>query len=159
MFAFAIWDARRRRLLLARDRLGIKPVFYYRDREHVVFASELKALLADRSVPSELSEVALADFLHLMSIPDPESIFRGVRKLLPGHYLLVEDGRVREEPYWEVPMVEPARDIGLTAASQDFEAAFPPAATSHLRADVPVGAFLGGRGDAASLLATDPPNV
>jgi asparagine synthase (glutamine-hydrolysing) len=153
MFALAIWDARRRRLLLARDRLGIKPLFYYHDREHVVFASELKALIADRSVPSDVSDVALADFLHLMSIPDPEGIFRGVRKLLPGHYLLVEDGRVREEPYWEVPMVEPARAIDLAAASRAFETVFDRAVTSHLLADVPVGAFLSGGVDSGAVVA------
>jgi asparagine synthase (glutamine-hydrolysing) len=153
MFALAIWDARRRRLLLARDRLGIKPLLYYHDREHLVFASELKALLADRSVPSEISDVALADFLHLMSIPDPEGIFRGVRKLLPGHYLVVEDGRVREEAYWEVPMMEPAREIGLGAASQEFEAMFRRAVTSHLLADVPVGAFLSGGVDSGAVVA------
>jgi len=153
MFALAIWDARRRRLLLARDRLGIKPLFYYHDREHLVFASELKALLADRSVPSEISDVALADFLHLMSIPDPEGIFRGVRKLLPGHYLVVEDGRVREEAYWEVPMMEPAREVGLAAASQEFEAMFRRVVTSHLLADVPVGAFLSGGVDSGAVVA------
>src|SRR3984893_12787300 len=153
MFALAIWDARRRRLLLARDRLGIKPLFYYHDREHVVFASELKALLADRSVPSELSEVALADFLHLMSIPDPEGIFRGVRKLLPGHYLLVEDGRIREEAYWEVPMVEEAREVDLPAACLEFEGTFRRAVTSHLLADVPVGAFLSGGVDSGAVVA------
>ena len=153
MFALAIWDARRRRLLLARDRLGIKPLFYYHDREHLVFASELKALLADRSVPSEISDVALADFLHLMSIPDPEGIFRGVRKLLPGHYLVVEDGRVQEEAYWEVPMMEPAREVGLAAASQEFEAMFRRAVTSHLLADVPVGAFLSGGVDSGAVVA------
>ena len=153
MFALAIWDARRRRLLLARDRLGIKPLFYYHDREHLVFASELKSLLADRSVPSDLSDAALADFLHLMSIPDPEGIFRGVRKLLPGHYLLVEGGRIREEPYWEVPMAEPARAIGLEAASQEFETVFRRAVTSHLLADVPVGAFLSGGVDSSAVVA------
>src|SRR5260370_40656674 len=151
MFALALWDGRRRRLPLARDRLGLKRLFYFHDREHLVFASDLKALLADPSVPSDVSDVALADFLHLMSIPDPEGIFCGVRKLLPGHYLLVEDGRVREEPYWEVPMAEPAREIGLAAASQEFEALFQRAVTSHLLADVPVGAFLsGGVGSAAA---------
>ena len=159
MFALAIWDARRRRLLLARDRLGIKPLFYYHDREHVVFASELKALLADRSVPSELSEVALADFLHLMSIPDPEGIFRGVRKLLPGHYLLVEDGRVREEPYWEVPMVEPARQVSLATACEEFETVFARAVTSHLLADVPVGAFLSGGVDSGAVVAMAAPSA
>jgi asparagine synthase (glutamine-hydrolysing) len=153
MFALAIWDARRRRLLLARDRLGIKPLFYFYDQDHLVFASELKALLVDPSVPSDVSDVALADFLHLMSIPDPEGIFRGVRKLLPGHCLLVEGGRVREEPYWEVPMVEPAREIDLAAASHEFEAVFHRAVTSHLLADVPVGAFLSGGVDSGAVVA------
>src|SRR5689334_14993757 len=158
MFALAIWDAPRRRLLLARDRLGIKPLFYYHDRDHVVFASELKSLLADRSVPSDLSDVALADFLHLMSIPDPETIFRGVRKLLPGHYLLVEGRRVREERYWDVPMVEPPRAIGLEAASHEFEAVFQQAVTSHLLADVPVGAFLSGGIDSSAVVAMAAPS-
>lgn len=153
MFALAVWDGRRRRLLLARDRLGIKPLFYYHDREHLVFASELKALLADRSIPAEVSEVALADFLHLMSIPDPEGIFRGVRKLLPGHYLLVEDGKIREETYWEVPMVEVARKISLPDACREFEGQFRQTVASHLLADVPVGAFLSGGVDSGAVVA------
>ncbi len=157
MFAFGLWDARRQRLLLARDRLGIKPLFYYYDRDHLIFASELKALLADRTVPSDISDTALSDFLHLMSIPDPETIFRGVRKLLPGHYLSVEHGRVSEHQYWEVPRSPAHEQPGLATVCEQFEALFQRAVTSHLLADVPVGAFLSGGVDSSSIVAMSRP--
>src|SRR5215510_2805403 len=153
MYALGLWDARRQRLLLARDRLGIKPLYYYYDRHHLVFASELKALLADCTVPSTINDAALSDFLHLMSIPDPEAIFQGVKKLLPGHYLLAERGRVQEYQYWDVPVTRPddQRDVALLC--DQFDGLLRQTVTSHLIADVPVGAFLSGGVDSSSIVA------
>ncbi|MBE7555391.1 MAG: asparagine synthase (glutamine-hydrolyzing) [Anaerolineales bacterium] len=153
MYAFAIWDARRQRLLLARDRLGIKPLFYYYDHQHLIFASELKALLADPTLPSTLNETALSDFLHFMSIPDPETIFKGVKKLLPGHYLCVENGRVKEYQYWDIPSFHTNGQSDLQAVCDQFDTLFQKTVTSHLLADVPVGAFLSGGVDSSSIVA------
>jgi asparagine synthase (glutamine-hydrolysing) len=153
MYALGLWDARRQRLLLARDRLGIKPLFYYYDNQHLIFASELKALLADRTVPAAMNDAALSDFLHLMSIPDPETIFQGVRKLLPGHYLVVENGRVQECQYWDVPMSRAHDEQALTVRCAQFDTLLHQTVTSHLLADVPVGAFLSGGVDSSSIVA------
>jgi len=153
MYAFGLWDARRQRLLLARDRLGIKPLYYYYDRHHLVFASELKALLADRTVPSILNNAALSDFLHLMSIPDPETIFQDVKKLLPGHYLLVEGGRVQAYQYWDVPVTQPDTQRDVATLCDQFDNLFRQTVTAHLIADVPVGAFLSGGVDSSSIVA------
>ncbi|MCL4296057.1 MAG: asparagine synthase (glutamine-hydrolyzing) [Anaerolineae bacterium] len=153
MYAFAIWDARRQRLLLARDRLGIKPLFYYYDQQHLIFASELKALLADRTLPSTLNETALSDFLHFMSIPDPETIFKGVKKLLPGHYLCVENGRVKEYQYWDISSFQTNGHTDLQSVCDQFDTLFQKTVSSHLLADVPVGAFLSGGVDSSSIVA------
>src|SRR5256885_12085740 len=83
MFALAIWNERKQQMLLARDRLGIKPLYYFADREHLLFASEMKSLLADPRVLTDVDPAALVEYFHLLSIPDPNCILRAVRKLLP----------------------------------------------------------------------------
>jgi asparagine synthase (glutamine-hydrolysing) len=153
MFAFAIWDVPRQRLLMARDRLGIKPLFYFADRHHLSFASELKALMADPAVPSTISPVALSSFLHLMSVPDPAAIFAGVRKLLPGHVLIAERGRVTEREYWDVPVGRPRADLSEDDAASEFSTLFRDVVRAHMIADVPVGAFLSGGVDSSAVVA------
>ena len=152
MFAIAIWDHRRERLLLARDRLGIKPLYYFQDDRHIAFASELKALLADPALPSAISERGLSDYLHLMSISDPETILAGVRKVRPGHYLQVEPGAVREIAYWEIPVGNQVED-DFESASRSFDRIFHETVSAHLLADVPVGAFLSGGVDSSAVVA------
>jgi len=153
MFAFAIWDTKRQRLLLARDRIGIKPLFYYQNNDRVLFASELKALLADPGVSRELNYGALGDFFHYLSIPDPESIFRNVKKLLPGHYMIVENGALEVHQYWDVDAASPRTNIDINKATEEFEHHFKNAITSHMVADVPVGAFLSGGVDSSAIVA------
>lgn len=153
MFALAIWDRRKKQLLLARDRLGIKPLFYYSDERHFTFASELKALLADPATPSGLNLAALGDYLHLLSIPDPHSILTGVRKLLPGHCLRVTAGGLDERSYWDLRHT-PNRAISFDAACEQFTARFRAAVASHMVSDVPVGAFLSGGVDSSSIVYT-----
>src|SRR5215813_12474064 len=103
MFGLAIWDRRKRVLLLARDRLGIKPLHYIQLGQRLLFASEIKALLADPATPREVDPVALADYLALEFVPTPRSMLRGVRKLPPGHYLTWRqaDGDLLVRRYWE----------------------------------------------------------
>jgi asparagine synthase (glutamine-hydrolysing) len=151
MFAFAIWDRRKKELLLARDRLGIKPLYYCAGGRRFTFASELKALLADPATPSGLDLAALGDYLHLMSIPDPRSIFAGVRKLLPGHFLKVTAGAVEEKRYWDL-RVAPQDGLTFEAACGQFVPRFQAAVASHLVADVPVGAFLSGGVDSSAIV-------
>src|SRR5690606_18696935 len=97
MFAFALWDASRRRLFVARDRIGKKPLSYYLDRDGLAFASEPKAFLADPTFEARPNHQALAAYLTYQYVPSPHSAFEGVRKLPPAHYLLVEDGRITIE--------------------------------------------------------------
>src|SRR3954468_2522406 len=96
MFALAIWDARQQLLLVARDRIGIKPLYYRTAGNYIVFACELKARLVDPRTPREVDAAALSDFLHLLSIPDPHSILVGVQKLEAGHMLVVRAGKVTD---------------------------------------------------------------
>src|SRR5262245_58244167 len=103
MFGFALWDARRRRLLIGRDRLGVKPIYIYRDARRLAFASEAKALLAVPGVAAELDPAALATYLNLGYVAAPHSMFRGIGKLPAATLLAIENGRVGERRYWRVP--------------------------------------------------------
>jgi asparagine synthase (glutamine-hydrolysing) len=103
MFAFALWDQPSRTLLLARDRVGKKPLYYACDGERLVFASELKALLQDDALKREIDLEAIDDYLSLGAIPAPRSIFRGVRQLPPAHYLVFRNSAMRLTEYWHVP--------------------------------------------------------
>jgi len=103
MFAFAIWDEERREMFIARDRLGVKPLYYARtDDGSLYFASEIKALLAARAFKPEINFAALPDYLANHATSGEETLFRGVKRLLPGHTLLWRDGHVRIEQYWDV---------------------------------------------------------
>jgi asparagine synthase (glutamine-hydrolysing) len=153
MFALAIWDAHRQMLVLARDRIGIKPLYYYVGASHIVFASELKALLVDARTPTEIDHAALSDYLHLLSIPDPRSILRDVKKLGPGHLLIVRRGHVEERPYWRISLPATPRAISLEDAVREFEERFGLAVRSHLVSDVPVGAFLSGGLDSSAVVS------
>ncbi|HVF44241.1 MAG TPA: asparagine synthase (glutamine-hydrolyzing) [Pyrinomonadaceae bacterium] len=102
MFAFAVWDARGRELFVARDRLGVKPLHYAEWGGRFAFASEMKALMEDASLPREIDWEALDLYLTFRVIPHPYTIFKSVRKLAPGHYLVWKDGRLREHAYWDV---------------------------------------------------------
>ena len=159
MFALAIWDAEQRLLLIARDRIGIKPLYYRVAQGYIAFASELKALLVDSRTPREIDLAALSDFLHLLSIPDPRSILTGVRKLEAGHMLIVRGKRVDDREYWNVPLPAATRSISLADACAEFDERFGDAVRSHLVADVPVGAFLSGGVDSSAVVAFTGPQV
>ena len=102
MFAFALWDEKKKKLLIARDRLGIKPLYYYVGEEEFAFASEIKSFLHLPSFNREIKEEAIHYYLFLQYIPSPHTIFKKVCKLPPAHYLVWEDGEIRIEKYWEV---------------------------------------------------------
>src|SRR5512139_2296274 len=104
MFALALWDARRCRMLLARDHMGIKPLYYWAGRDSLVFGSELKALTAHPDVPWQVNLAAIDLFLSIEYIPSPITIYEDVFKLPPGHRLVLEDGRLEVSQFWEVPL-------------------------------------------------------
>ncbi|MGH7319872.1 MAG: asparagine synthase (glutamine-hydrolyzing) [Candidatus Rokuibacteriota bacterium] len=154
MFAFAIWDRPRRRLFLARDRAGIKPLVYAWDGQRLLFASEIKALLQDPRLPRDLDWEALRDFLTLHYIPSPRTIFRAIRKLPPASYLLLDLDRAEPEirRYWDLRFAPDSRPSeadwleGLRWHLRD-------AVRSHLVSDVPIGAFLSGGMDSSTVVA------
>lgn len=153
MFALAIWDSQRKRLIIARDRLGIKPLYFTVDGQRLAFASEMKALLADARLAMTLDPEGLGSYLELMSIPDPRTILSGVSRLEPGHYLLIEDGKVGQHRYWDVPVEGRRLATDFAAASQAFSELFQETVGRHLLADVPVGAFLSGGIDSSAVVA------
>ena len=152
MFAFAIWDARQRLLFLARDRVGKKPLFYYLGRDGFLFASEIKALLADHTVAAEPDPVALDHFLALQYIPAPLTAFRGVRKLPPAHWLEVRDGRLEIGRYWKLQYT-PKRQVTMREAAAELRWHFTEAVRLRLVSDVPLGAFLSGGVDSSAVVA------
>ncbi|MCK5146649.1 asparagine synthase (glutamine-hydrolyzing) [bacterium] len=151
MFAFAVWDAGTRRLLLGRDRLGIKPLYVYEDDEKLVFGSEIKAILEADDLSLSLDIEALNNFLTFEYIPAPRSIFKEIRKLEPGHTLVMENGRTVTVPYWTL---EPTDGVMSEAeAREELSATLQDAVKLRLLSDVPLGAFLSGGIDSSVMVA------
>jgi asparagine synthase (glutamine-hydrolysing) len=156
MFAFAIWDNIRRELFLARDRLGIKPLYYYSDGPVLVFASEIRALLASGLVPRRLDRQALWQLLAYQCVPAPRSLIAGVRMLAPGSWLVVDaQGRIAETRYWD--LLDNASPQGASASQAEAQVRvaelLQEAVAAHLVSDVPVSVFLSGGLDSTALLA------
>jgi asparagine synthase (glutamine-hydrolysing) len=143
MFALAIWDRKRRRLLLARDHFGQKPVFYTEAGGRLTFASEIKALLADDPSLAELSPSALDQYLTLRFVQPPETFFARVRSLPPAHFMVWEDGRTRIERYWDLSY-GPKWTYGEEELLDRIDGLLDETVRLHLTSDVPVGAFLSG---------------
>lgn len=155
MFAFAIWDGRRRRLVLARDRVGLKPLYVYRDHEKLVFGSELKAILAHPNIDRTVDPAAVEDYLTFGMIPGERAIFRKVRKLPPAHVLTVQADNFHRSPrrYWQF-RIEPDHSRTLEEWQEVLEAKIVETVEAHRIADVPVGAFLSGGLDSSVMVAT-----
>src|SRR5215211_5658162 len=155
MFAFAIWDAPRRRLLLARDRLGIKPLYWTRHGDRLIFGSEIKAILSSGLVEPRANETGLPELLGTRYLSGEETLFEGIHKLLPGHVLVYQNGDVTTRQYWDVP-------VGATAASpapsgrewvSRFRALLEESVRLRLMSDVPLGMFLSGGLDSSAIAA------
>ena len=152
MFAFALWDAPRRRLVVARDRLGIKPLYLHSDGKRLLFASEAKALLAAPGMSAQLDPDAVSAYLALGYVPAPQSMFRGVRKLPAATVLVSEQGRVTERCYWSLPsQVDRTRREDDWIA--DVRASLERATHMQMVSDVPIGAFLSGGIDSSAVVA------
>jgi asparagine synthase (glutamine-hydrolysing) len=156
MFAFAIWDKRARSLFVARDRLGEKPLYYYQAGDELIVASEIKALLADGSIPRTINPRGLANYLTFGHASAPETIYQGIFKLRPGHYLLARGGSVQIAQYWDVGS-EPQLPAGAKLSEQEYAdrvlALLEDAVRRRMIADVPVGAFLSGGVDSSAVTA------
>jgi asparagine synthase (glutamine-hydrolysing) len=151
MFAFVIWDQRQQILFGARDRVGIKPFYYYANSERFAFASEVKSLLEIPEVPREVNADAIGEFLRRRYVIGPNTILRGIRKLEPGHSIAVTAKGVQVKRYWDVPLEEPL-PIGEAEAIEQTGAILEEALRLHLVSDVPLGAFLSGGLDSSCVV-------
>jgi asparagine synthase (glutamine-hydrolysing) len=151
MFAFAIWDRKRRRLLLARDRLGKKPLYYYQGPGFFAFASEIKALLEIPEVPREVDREALDLYLSLRYVPGPRTMFRDVFKLQPGHLLVLDSGGARTQVYWDA-LPESSAQPPVDAVAE-FRERFEESVKLRLISEAPLGVFLSGGVDSSAVLA------
>lgn len=153
MFGFAIWDRAKRRLLLARDRLGVKPIYYYRNRRFLAFASEIKSLLEIAEIPREVNPAALDLYLSLRYVPGPQTMFQNIFRLQPGHVLVAGEGGVRTTKYWDIgyPDPEPRAPEYLL---ERFRELLEESVRLRLLSEVPLGVFLSGGLDSSAILAT-----
>ncbi len=153
MFAFALYDSSRERLILARDRLGIKPLFLAEGKGGVAFASEIKALLPLLEEKPAIDALGLACYLQNQFATGATTLLQGVERVMPGEYVWIERGRIsRRGRYWS-PLAIPSLDIGLAEAAARFDDLMDLVITQHMRSDVPFGLFLSGGVDSAVLLA------
>ncbi|HUR83439.1 MAG TPA: asparagine synthase (glutamine-hydrolyzing), partial [Thermoanaerobaculia bacterium] len=155
MFAFAIWDAPRRRLLLARDRMGIKPVYWAQRGDRLVFGSEIKSILASGLQAKDVNHEAIWHYLTFRYVPSPHTIWKNVFKLPPAHTLTFSTTQrtLSIERYWDLHFASEGRDGNGAGHREEFESRFLQAVKSHLVADVPVGVFLSGGIDSSAVVA------
>ena len=155
MFAFAIWDKKKQQLLLARDRLGIKPLYYASTSRGLVFGSEIKSLFASGYLQPAFNEEVLPEFLSTRFVSGDDTFFQGVRKLLPGHVLTWSAAQgIRTRRYWQLPSPSAdANDMSFGAQAKDLRARLEASVESHLMSDVPLGVFLSGGLDSSALAA------
>ena len=151
MFAFAIWDASKKQLFLARDRVGIKPLYYYWDGRRVLFASELKAILQAPNVERTIDPYALDDYLTYLYIPAPKTIFKRIRKLQPGHTLTISTSGLYERQYWDL-VFEPKEDLCEAEYAAGLAQKLQEAVSIRLMSEVPLGAFLSGGVDSSAIV-------
>ncbi len=152
MFGLALWDGKRKRLVLARDRLGKKPLFYSWDGRRLVFGSEIKALWKAGGLSQEMDLEALSDYFSYQYVPAPKTIYRSVRKLRPAHYLVVDKNGIRETPYWDIQFNH-TRERSEAEWCEEFLAEYRASVKARLVSDVPLGAFLSGGIDSSSVVA------
>jgi asparagine synthase (glutamine-hydrolysing) len=153
MFGFAIWDSRKKRLFLARDRVGIKPLYYYLDKSFISFASEMKAILVDPAVRREVDPAMIDRFLTYGYTPGPATLMRNFAKLEPAHWLSVEDGKVEIQSYWDLEF-QPANDRRpVEDLEEDVIQLLDESVQLHMISDVPVGFLLSGGVDSTAMLS------
>jgi len=151
MFAFAVWDKKRRELILARDRLGVKPLYYYARDERLAFASEIKAIVQVPEVKREINPQALYHYVGYEFVPAPDTMFRNVHKLSPGHYLRYKDGKTEIVRYWDVQFQRQTRPREYY--EETLREMLTESVRKRLISDVPLGVFLSGGLDSSAVVA------
>lgn len=152
MFAIALWDARRRQLVLARDRLGQKPLVYRLENGRLLFSSQIKSLLEVPGVPREIDATALDAYLTYQYVPHPRTIFKGIAKLPPGQVAIYREGRLEVKPYWK-PNFNLETNPTQSEASEELSSLFESSVRLRMQSDVPLGAFLSGGTDSSIVVS------
>ena len=152
MFAFAIWDSKQQKLFICRDRLGIKPLYYYYDQNSLIFASEIKAIIASGYIHPEVNIHALDTYTTLGYVPDSETLFKNIFKLLPAHTLCIHNGQIKIDEYWDFAAISP-QPISESDCCERLRELFHECVSSHLVSDVPLGVFLSGGIDSSAVVA------
>ena len=152
MYAFALWDAKCRVLYLVRDRLGIKPLYYAAQNGRLLFASEMKALLADPRLSTTIDKEAIAQALVLLYIPEPKTPFVEIRKLRRGGFLKFHDGQISEKTYWRIPAGSSMERRSVGSLCEELRWLMEDSTRLQLRADVPVGLFASGGVDSSAIM-------
>ncbi|HTT17819.1 MAG TPA: asparagine synthase (glutamine-hydrolyzing) [Candidatus Sulfotelmatobacter sp.] len=153
MFGFAIWDSRQRSLFLARDRVGIKPLYYYVHDRFIVFGSEIKAILADKEIPREVAPELIDRFLSYQYMPGGQTLLRNLLKLEPGHTLLAKNGKFKVERYWDLEFSEPQHAQSQRDLEHNLISLLDETVQLHMISDVPVGFLLSGGLDSTAMLS------
>ena len=156
MFAFALWDPSQQKLFCARDRLGIKPFYYYWNHTDFIFCSEIKGVMANNTVDKQLNYAALSDFLHMSFSPGPHTFFKQVQKLPAGHTLTVQGGKCNIKPYWSISQLQEQggdEPLGFADACKQLRHKLSQAVNARLVSDVPIGAFLSGGVDSSVIVS------
>lgn len=151
MFAFAIWDGKKRQLFLARDRVGIKPLYYYWNGQKLLFASELKAILQDPEVRRAIAPCALDEYLSYLYIPAPRTIFENIYKVRPGHTLTISAGGIEEKEYWDL-IFQADESLSEIEYAEGLLEKLRESVSIHLMSEVPLGAFLSGGIDSSAVV-------
>ena len=153
MFGFAIWDLNAKTLLLARDRVGIKPLYYHLTDTSLVFASEIKAILADPSVERQIAPELIDRFLTFLYMPGEETLLKGIRKLPPGHYLSVKNGKAVIRQYWDLQFTAPLQEKTSEQTGAELRSLLSETVDLHMISDVPIGVLLSGGVDSTGVLS------
>jgi len=153
MFAFALWNENTKELFLARDRVGIKPLYYALNDRGIVFASEIKAILADPAIRRNLAPEIVDRFLTFLYVPGEETMLREISKLAPGHYLVAKNGKTKIRQYWDLSFRKPAESLSIGEAERELANLLAEAVELHMIADVPVGILLSGGVDSTAVLS------
>lgn len=152
MYAFAIWDREKRELFAARDRLGIKPFYYQETVQGILFASEIKSILALQTRPRAIDLSLIDAYMDFGYVPGEETLHKGIKRLLPGHMLIWRDNRTTLTPYWNLSFGEQC-DEGITACAEKLKRFLQDSIALHLRSDVPLGVFLSGGLDSSAVVS------
>ena len=155
MYAFAIWDRQKKELFIARDRLGIKPLYFFRKDDLLIFSSEIRALLASNLIPKKADRASLADYLRYQTVHAPATIVKDVHMLMPGHFILASETSFQEEKYWsaESAIAKEHSSLSYKETCKRINALFYAAVERRLVSDVPFGAFLSGGIDSSAVVA------